>query len=198
MSTRYLFDRQLGEREQAFRAFRTYLDLGPQSSLAKVGRELGKSKALMERWSSQWNWVARVEAYTDHMVRQGDLEQERQVKGKIVTREETLEELSTIVRADPAEVPKLRYSDKVRAIELAGKHHRLFTEQIEVTQSVDVNIEFVELRAAVHALVQTGQISECDAALKLAEALADVPELAAMCRELAVGSARQQPGTAQS
>ena len=118
----------------------------------------------MERWSSRWSWVARVQAYTDHMFRQADVEQQRELRGKIVTREETLEVLTTIVRADPAEVPKLRYSDKVRAIELAGKHHRLFTEQIEVKQSVDVNIEFFEVRAAIHAVVQTEQISEHDAA----------------------------------
>src|SRR5437762_11390954 len=28
-----------------------------------VGRKLGKSKALMERWSKRHNWVARVEAH---------------------------------------------------------------------------------------------------------------------------------------
>ena len=134
----------------------------------------------------------------DHMFRQVDLEQQRELRGKFVTREETLEVLTTIVRADPAEVPKLSFGDKLRAIDLAGKHHRLFTEQIEVKQSVDVNIELVELRATIHALVRTQQISECDAALKPAEALADVPELAAMCRELAVGSARKQLGPAHS
>ncbi len=191
MSTRYPFDRQPGESEQAFTAFRAYLDLGPNRSLAAVGRQLGKSKALMERWSSQWSWVARVEAYTDHLFRQADLEQQRRARGKIVTRDETLEELSGIVRADPDEVQKLRYSDKLRAIELAGKHHRLFTEQIEVTQSVDVNFG-LDIRAEVHSLIQGEQISEYDAALRLAEELEDVPELAAMFREWAVGLAPRQ------
>jgi len=86
MSTHYLFDRQPGEREEAFTAFRAYLDLGPKRSLAAVGRQLGKSKALMERWSSRWNWVARVEAYTNHLFRQADLEQQRELRRKIVTR----------------------------------------------------------------------------------------------------------------
>jgi hypothetical protein len=85
----------------------------------------------VERWSSQRNWVARVKAHTDHLCRQADIEQQREVKRKIVTRDETLEELSAIVRADPDEVPKLRYGDKLRAIELAGKRHGLFVEQIE-------------------------------------------------------------------
>ena len=83
-------------------------------------------------------------------------------------------------------MPKLSYGEKLKAIDLAGKYHHLFTDQIEVKQSFDANIELVELRATIHALVQTQQISEYDAALKLAEALADAPELAAMCRELAV------------
>lgn len=192
MSTHYPFDRQPGESEQAFTAFRTYLDLGPRRSLATVGRELGKSKAMMERWSSRWSWVARVEAYTDHLFRQADLEQQRQVRRKIVTPDEILEELSAIVRSNPDEVPKLRYSDKVRAIELAGKPHRLFTDQIEVKQSVDVNFG-LDIRAEVHSLIQGEQISEYDAAMRLAEELADVPELAAQFREWALGLALKRP-----
>ena len=198
MSTVYLFDRQPEESEQAFTAFRTYLALGKKRSLRMVGRELGKSKALMERWSSQWNWVARVEAYTDHLFRQADLEQQRELRGKIVTRDETMEELSAIVRADPEQVPKLRYGEKVQAIALAGKYHHLFTEQIEVKQSVDLNITLVEVQAAVHAVVQTEHISERDAALRLAERLDDIPELAAVVREWAAKSAFQQPGTIHS
>lgn len=197
MSTHHLFDRQPGEREEAFTAFRTYLDLGADRSLAGVGLKLGKSKALMERWSSQWNWVKRVEAHTNHLCRQADLEQQREVKRRIVTSNETLEELSAIVRADPDEVEKLRYSDKLRAIELAGKHHHLFTEQIEITQSVDVNIS-LDVQAAIHAVVQSEHISESEAALRLAEQLADVPELAAMFREWATSLALQQPGTTHS
>jgi hypothetical protein len=197
MSTRQLFDRQPGEPEKAFAAFRTYLDLGSKRSLRAVGQKLGKSKALMERWSSQWKWVARVEAYTNHLFHQADLEQQREIKRKIVTRDETLEELSAIVRADPDEVQKLRYSDKLRALEMAGKHHGLFAERIEVAQSVDVNFN-LEMQASVREIAVAAHITECDAALRLAEELADVPELAAMFREWAVGLASQQPGTAQS
>jgi len=54
------------------------------------------------------------------------------------------------------------------------------------------------LRAAVHSLVQTHHISERDAALALAEHLADVPELAAILREWAAESELQQAGTAHS
>src|SRR5215211_2179667 len=105
----------------------------------------------MERWSSQRNWVKRVEAHTNHLMHEADLEQQRRARRKIVTSTETLEELSAVVRSDPDDVQKLRYSDKLRAIELAGKHHHLFTEHIEVTQSVDVNFK-LELQASVHEI----------------------------------------------
>jgi hypothetical protein len=42
------------------------------------------------------------------------------------------------------------------------------------------------MRASVHAIAQEQNISERDAAVKLADQLADEPELAAMFREWAV------------
>ena len=40
-----------------------------------------------------------------------------------------------------------------------AKVHKLLTDRVEVEQRVfDVNIELVELRATIHALVQTGRI----------------------------------------
>lgn len=53
-------ERQHGETDTAFRAFRTYLDLGPDRSLAKCGRALGKNKTSLERWSAKNRWVERV------------------------------------------------------------------------------------------------------------------------------------------
>ena len=61
---------QPGESKEAFEAFAIYRDMGAKRSNAKVGRELSKSKALMDRWSSRWSWVRRSEMY--------DLEQDRQ------------------------------------------------------------------------------------------------------------------------
>jgi hypothetical protein len=58
-----MFEQQPRESAKAFAAFRAYLELGPQRSLAAVGRKLGKSAGLMERWSAKYEWPARVQAY---------------------------------------------------------------------------------------------------------------------------------------
>ena len=47
------WERLENESSRAFEAFSAYRDLGPQRSLAKVAETLGKSKALMERWSAK-------------------------------------------------------------------------------------------------------------------------------------------------
>ena len=54
------WDRLDGESTAAFGAFCNYRDMGTERSLVKVGQQLGKSRALMERWSAAWNWVGRV------------------------------------------------------------------------------------------------------------------------------------------
>ena len=57
------FEQLPRESNKAFAAFSLYLSLGPERSLAAVGQKLGKSLALMERWSSRYDWPARVQAY---------------------------------------------------------------------------------------------------------------------------------------
>jgi len=60
-----LWERQEGESAPAFQAFAAYRDMGAERSLAKVAQKLGKSKALMERWSRRWRWGARADAWDD-------------------------------------------------------------------------------------------------------------------------------------
>ncbi len=64
-----LWERQAGESAQAFQAFAAYRDMGVERSLAKVAQKLGKSKALMERWSSHWHWGVRADAWDDEVDR---------------------------------------------------------------------------------------------------------------------------------
>jgi hypothetical protein len=61
------WERQHGEGDERWEAFIVYRDqLGAgenRRSLAKVGRQLGKSRVLIERWSSEDQWRSRVAAF---------------------------------------------------------------------------------------------------------------------------------------
>jgi hypothetical protein len=66
-----LWDRQSGETNRAYEALCAYLQLGPRRSLAKAaevfydGKSAGKVRHF-ERWSSQYEWVKRAEAWDEH------------------------------------------------------------------------------------------------------------------------------------
>src|SRR5258706_12618510 len=55
------------ESAKAFAAFSVYLSLGPERSLAEVGRKLGKSESLLERWPRKFDWAGRVQAHAAHL-----------------------------------------------------------------------------------------------------------------------------------
>jgi len=67
MVKQYEFEQLPRESAKAFAAFRVYLELGAQRSLATVAGKLGKSKVLMERWSRKYDWGSRVAAYSSHL-----------------------------------------------------------------------------------------------------------------------------------
>ncbi|HWV98535.1 MAG TPA: hypothetical protein VNZ64_02465 [Candidatus Acidoferrum sp.] len=57
------FEQQPNESAKAFAAFSLYLSIGPERSLAAVGKKLGKSGTVIERWSAKFDWPARVKAH---------------------------------------------------------------------------------------------------------------------------------------
>jgi hypothetical protein len=61
------WERQKGESTKAFEAFSIYRDMGPERSLRKVADQLGKSRALIERWSRLWKWVERTREYDNDL-----------------------------------------------------------------------------------------------------------------------------------
>jgi len=61
------FEQQPKESAKAFAAFSVYLNMGPERSLAAVGRKLGKSVGLVERWSQRFDWPGRVDAHTAYL-----------------------------------------------------------------------------------------------------------------------------------
>ncbi len=61
------FEQQRRESSKAFAAFKIYLELGAQRSLATVAQQQGKSKTMIERWSRRFDWPARVKAHASHL-----------------------------------------------------------------------------------------------------------------------------------
>ena len=51
------------ESPAAYEAFRVYIEQGADRSTAKVAQALGKSKSLIDRWSSRWSWVVRAQEW---------------------------------------------------------------------------------------------------------------------------------------
>lgn len=64
------WERQPDETSVAWEAFLLYRNLGAKRSNARVAQQLGKSKQLIDRWSSRHKWVRRVEAYEQDQERE--------------------------------------------------------------------------------------------------------------------------------
>ena len=136
------WEQQENETAPAFAAFVIYRDLGLGiRSVVKVGQQLGKSKTLIERWSSQWNWVNRCRVYDqelDRMIRERHMSElyaardrhallAREVQEKVLQR---LESMS----AEEIPVPILAQMLKVATdVELRALGDSLGKTQTEIT-----------------------------------------------------------------
>ena len=58
-----VYSRRIGESQKAFAAYVEYRDIGAERSQEAVSRKLAKSRQILSRWSSRWDWVKRVEVY---------------------------------------------------------------------------------------------------------------------------------------
>jgi hypothetical protein len=61
------FEQQPRESAKAFAAFSLYLSLGAERSTREVGKQLGKSEGLIERWAAKFDWRNRVAAHAAHL-----------------------------------------------------------------------------------------------------------------------------------
>lgn len=61
------WDRQKDEPPKAFARFTIYRDLGPDRTLAKVGKIADVSAACCEQESAKWNWVSRCDQWDAHL-----------------------------------------------------------------------------------------------------------------------------------
>jgi len=98
------------ESGKAFEAFTAYLEMGGQRSLDAVGRKLGKSKTLMERWCAKYGWVERVNAYTAEMLA---------VKQRM--KEDFLRELALAEAERDAAQSESEWKARCRALRLANE-----------------------------------------------------------------------------
>jgi hypothetical protein len=164
----YLFEQQPNESNKAFAAFSTYLAMGPERSVAAVGKELGKSEGLIERWSSKFDWPARVQAHGAHLAgveREMTEVMARTKAGEWAKRREKLLEtewemhekcIAAAKRAFDAFLAREKVyanlADIARILEIASKLGRLAsgmaTDKTEVSGEVDVNFR-MEIEAAI-------------------------------------------------
>jgi hypothetical protein len=59
------WERRDGESVKAYAAFRVFRDAGPHRSIASTAQEVAASTRTVERWSSQFDWATRAEAWDD-------------------------------------------------------------------------------------------------------------------------------------
>ena len=98
------WERQPKESLKAYEALYLYLQLGDERSTAKVAQQLGKSKALMDRWSSAWHWVQRSRDYDQELRRKEFADkkaeikkmQERQMRTAQLLQKKAIEALDTL------------------------------------------------------------------------------------------------------
>ena len=136
------WEQQENETATAFAAFVIYRDLGLGiRSVAKVGQELGKSKTLIERWSSQWNWVNRCRVYDqelDRLIRERHMSElyaarDRHALLAREVQEKVLERLENMA-ADEIPVPVLAQMLKIATdVELRALGDSLGRTQTEIT-----------------------------------------------------------------
>lgn len=108
------WERQKGESAKAFEAFAAYRDM-KNRSLSKVGRALGKSKALMERWSSMYEWQKRTAAWDaeqDRIARQTQIDE-------IIKMRKRHADLASAMLVKAAQALKRIPIDEVKAADLS-------------------------------------------------------------------------------
>ena len=164
----YLFEQQPNESNKAFAAFSLYLGMGTDRSTRAVGKQLGKSEGLIERWSSRFDWPARVQAHGAHLAlveREMTEVMARTKAGEWAKRREKLLEtewemhekcIAAAKRAFEAFLAREKVyanlADIARILEIASKLGRLAsgmaTDKTEVSGEVDVNFR-MEIEAAI-------------------------------------------------
>ena len=160
------WERQKNEGAEAFEAFSHYRDLGSERSLVKVGQKLGKSQTLIERWSSNWNWVNRVNAWDDELDRQT---REELAKGITEMRKRHVgiaQAMLTKALKALKKIPEddLTSQDIARMVDIASKLERLSRGEVtERTEGKQVVAGEVSLNQIDLSKITDAELAELDA-----------------------------------
>jgi hypothetical protein len=174
-----LYDRQPGESLAAWRAFTVYRSMGEDRSLEKVGKELGKTRAIMERHSTQWNWVARAAAWDKKM----DDARQREALKSIERTVREHQALLSSARGKLVEAIRAIKPEKMSAMEVA--------RWLEVVVRAErESLGLPSLKVAVEHGVDeqsAGRVGE-----RMAQVLASDPALALAAQSLSVAYLKAQ------
>ena len=121
------WERQLNETSRAWEAFAIYRDMGASRSIAKVARELGKNKVVLEKWSTEYDWVKRCAAWD---VEKDRVARETQIKDIIEMRQRhasiAKKMLDTADHAlDNIKPDEVSTNEIARLVEIASKLERI-------------------------------------------------------------------------
>lgn len=162
------WDKQPGETPKAYEAFATYLNLGTDRSVVKVGRELGKTRSIIDRWSAQNDWVSRAEQWDAEQRRQEFAAQlqEAQDMGRrhaqIATQLQHTA-LQALRHVDPSKLAPgtiLNYLMEATRLERLSRgepeHIEEMRAKAEVTTRQDIRVKIDEYAPAYQDLVDKG------------------------------------------
>jgi hypothetical protein len=154
------FEQQPRESDKAFAAFKAYLEMGAERSTRAVGKQLGKSEGLIERWAARFDWRTRVQAHAAHLAlverkaaeavaaRYGaDREKRRELEreDEWVLRTELMEAGRKVLEKFRSGERGATLGDVARALDIAAKLGRLSAgmkvdESEEEPAGTDVNV----------------------------------------------------------
>ena len=186
------FEQQPRESNKAFAAFSLYLSLGPERSTREVGKQLGKSEGLIERWAAKFDWRSRVAAHGAHLavVERGAIE--AAARGKAAEweiREQKLRETEWAMHERAIAAAKrgldaymerekvyANLADIARMLEIASKLGRLATglgtdgERRKGDDLPAVRVEVTVALEKIYGEPLPGEVVDVEAMLALPEA----------------------------
>lgn len=120
------WDRQPGETATAYERFVVYLRLGENRSLRAVATKLGKGESYvrqLEKWSSKYEWVRRVEAHDVAELEESIAKRRLMIEGgrqRLLEAKDEAIEVLLEVASDPDAAPTARVSAAREILDRGG------------------------------------------------------------------------------